>query len=115
MMALTTGDETYTKLTHLENGKVFVRRIKRLEVQARNGRLYVITGKDLPDYIQTSTGEGRKGDSLTQILLSGKDSPYNFKAESPAWPSARDVLNLVIGFCLIGMFKFIHSLFSQTF
>ena len=40
-MAIKQDKECYTKWTHVENGKVLVRRIHRIEVQARNGGLYV--------------------------------------------------------------------------
>ena len=55
-MAIKQDEECYTKWTHAENGKVLVRRIHRIEVQARNGGLYVLRGDKLPDFIQTSAG-----------------------------------------------------------
>ena len=55
-MALKQGKESFTKWTHVENGKVMVRRIHRIEIQARNGSLYTIRGDQLPDFIQTSAG-----------------------------------------------------------
>ncbi len=114
-MALKQGEETFTKWTHVENGKVLVRRIQRLEVQARDGRLYVITGADLPDFIQTNTGNGRKGDNLAQILLKGGQKSTFFRMESRPWPTARDALNFVIGFFAIGILKFILSIAEQAF
>ena len=47
-MAITQDKECYTKWTHVENGKVLVRRIHRIEVQARNGGLYTLRGDKLP-------------------------------------------------------------------
>jgi hypothetical protein len=49
-MALRHADEHYTKWTHVENGKVLTRRLHRLEIQARDGRTYVIRGEKLPDF-----------------------------------------------------------------
>ncbi len=114
-MALKQGTETFTKWTHVENGKILVRRIQRLEVQARDGRLYIITGEDLPDFIQTNTGNGTKGDNLAQILLKGGQKPTFFRMESRPWPTARDAFNFLIGFCLIGFLKVMVSILSQMF
>ena len=96
-MALSQGGERFTKWTHVENGQVMVRRLHRLEVQGMDGHLYVLEGKALPDFIQTSSGNGHKGKHLAQILL----SPSNFapppKAEVRSWPNVRDAFHLSLG------------------
>ena len=113
-MALHHGDEHYTKWMHIENGNMMVRRLHRIEIQARDGRLHVIRGEDLPDGFVTSAGHGHKCKHIAQILLrpqsagatllptalvpecyDGNDTeaaqrfdPYSFRASVvlPAWP-----------------------------
>ena len=111
-MAIKQDKECYTKWTHVENGKVLVRRIHRIEVQARNGGLYVLRGDKLPDFIQTSAGEGHKGVHLAQILLKPesipKRAPYTAPVAKP-WPTLRDLGNVGIGFLFFLMLRFIFS------
>ncbi len=113
-MALKTSkDDTYfTKWTHVENGKVMVRRIHRFEVQARNGTLYVLRGDKLPDFVQTSAGEGHKGEHLAQILLNPETikqrPPYTAPVAKP-YPSLRDLANIGVGFIGYVFLRFIVS------
>ena len=65
-MALYDGSTYYTKFTFTENGKTIDRRIHRIEIQARDGRLYIIEGKDLPDFLYASTGVGFKGQHIAR-------------------------------------------------
>ena len=114
-MAIKQGSEAYTKWMHVENGRVLVRRIHRMEVQAHNGRLYVLRAENLPDYIGTFTGEGHKGEHLAQILLSPKTITRNtayVAAETRSWPTFRDVVNVGMGFLLTVMLKFVVSVVS---
>ena len=97
-MALHHKDEHFTNWIHLENGKVLNRRIHRIEVQALDGRLYVLRGKQLPDAVQTSCGEGHRGEHLAQILL--RPDSMRSKQELPstdAWPTTRDVIHVALG------------------
>ncbi|MCA9063319.1 MAG: hypothetical protein KDA96_09680 [Planctomycetaceae bacterium] len=97
-MALKHKEEYFTRWTHVENGQVLNRRLHRIEVQANDGRLYVITGDRLPDFIQTCTGAGHKGTHLAQILFNPGRHPSSLRLTDPApWPSSRDVLMAVIG------------------
>jgi hypothetical protein len=97
-MALKHKEEHFTRWTHVENGQVLNRRLHRIEVQANDGRLYVITGDRLPDFIQTCTGVGHKGTHLAQILFNPNRQPKRFSLSDPEpWPSSRDVLMAVIG------------------
>ena len=115
-MAIKQDKECYTKWTHVENGKVLVRRIHRIEVQARNGNLYVLRGDKLPDFIQTSAGEGFKGEHLAQILLNPdsipKRAPYPVPASKP-WPSLRDAGNVGIGLLIFLVLRFIFSAWTN--
>ena len=69
-MALKDGSGYYTKFTFVENEQVLVRRIHRLEIQAWDGRLYAVEGKQLPDYIGGTSGAGVKNAHVLQILVS---------------------------------------------
>ena len=99
-MALKHGEESFTMFTHVEDGKVLNRRIHRIEVQARDGRLYVLEGKQLPAFIQTNAGAGFKGQHVMQVLL--KPGP---RSEAPLgpWPTGRDLVHGVLGilFCVL--------------
>lgn len=113
-MALQQGTEHFTKWTHVENGKVLTRRLHRLEIQALDGRLYVIQGDRLPDYIQTSAGQGFKGEHLAQILL----NPERMKAPpvpSQPWPSFRDACQIGLGLLALVLLKFIIALVEAAF
>jgi len=116
-MALQHGSEHYTKWTHVENGQVLSRRLHRMEIQARNGRLYIITGDKLPDFLQTCSGHGYKGRHVAQILLSpdphvpAVNQPY-WPVLLKTWPTWRDLAHLVAG--LIGI-PFLNFLISAGF
>ncbi len=96
-MALSQGGEWFTKWTHVENGQVMVRRLHRLEVQGQDGHLYVLEGKELPDFIQTCSGTGHKGKHLAQILLNPANFPPPPRGEMKTWPNWRDVVHLALG------------------
>jgi hypothetical protein len=115
-MAIKQDKECYTKWTHVESGKVLVRRIHRIEVQARNGGLYTLRGKELPDFIQTSAGEGHRGAHLAQILLSPESIPRRAPFVAPVanpWPSLRDLMNVGIGFLAFVMLRFTFSVLAS--
>lgn len=105
--------EQHTKWVHVENGKVMVRRIHRMEIQARTGVMYRLRGKDLPDFIQTSAGDGYKGAHLAQILLKPEKipqrTPYTATVANP-YPSLRDLANMgfgILGFLLLRFIIFV--------
>jgi len=98
-MALKDGSTYYTKWTHVENGNAMVRRIHRIEIQARDGRLYIIEGRDLPDFIQTNAGIGFKGCHIAQILVPSRKLPSTAPhvAQPMFRPTPRDLVYLVAG------------------
>jgi len=109
-MALKHGSESFTKLVHMENGKVLVRRLHRLEVQSASGQLHVLTGDKLPDSITTNTGQGYKGAHLGQILLKPKQrlsllSELN-DYKDDRWPTSRDAINWMIGIAFVLFWNF---------
>ena len=71
-MAPKDGSGYYTKFTFVENEQVLVRRIHRLEIQAWDGRLYAVEGKQLPDYIGGTSGAGVKNERCTSTESTGK-------------------------------------------
>ena len=111
-MALKEGDVYYTRFVHWESGKSMNRRLHKLEVQAADGRVYTITGKDLPDTIATHAGVSHKGEHLGQILLCPKkvkqNKGYSFEVVPP-WPSFRDFANVVLGISILVSMRFIAS------
>ena len=114
-MALTQSNEKFLKWVHTENGNVMVRRIHRLEVQARDGRLHVLIGDQLPDFIQTSAGQGMKGCHLAQILLSPNPAPEYTPDKADPWPRRRDFVSFAIGLLVFVLVRFIHALASDCF
>ena len=97
----------YTKWNHVENGNVITRRIHRLEIQGRDGRLYIITGAELPDYIQTCAGVGHKGLHIAQILLPEEATrpTYSLALQPNPWFSKRDLVCVMIGLALVLILK----------
>lgn len=97
-MALQHGGERFTRWTHVENGQVLNRRLHRIEIQARDGRLHVIQGDKLPDFMQTCAGQGYKGAHIAQILLNPNAPRSTELPEEPkCWPTARDALHAAFG------------------
>jgi hypothetical protein len=91
------GGEWYTAFSFTENGVVTNRRIHRMEIQAKDGYLYVLEGKDMPDALHVNTGQGHKGKHLATILLNRKNSPPRPRGKVESWPSPRDALNVLLG------------------
>ncbi len=99
-MAQETGGEWYTAFTFTENGRSMHRRIHRMEVQANDGHLYVLEGRELPDRLDVNTGVGHRGKHLATVLLHRKNAPPPPKIKQRSWPNPRDVANLAVGIFL---------------
>ena len=112
-MALHHGEEHYTKWMHIENGNMMVRRLHRIEIQARDGRLYVIRGKNLPDGFVSNTGHGHKGEHIAQILLRPESIRNLHAPDVDFWPKARDVLHVGLGVFGFLMLRFFISLLQN--
>ena len=100
-MALRQNEERFTSWTHLENGKVMNRRLHRLEIQARDGRLHIVTGDKLPEFIGTCAGHGHKGAHVAEILLAPEKlstRPAYQPPDMQPWPVSRDVVHMALGF-----------------
>lgn len=111
-MALHHKEEQYTKWMHIENGNMMVRRLHRIEIQSRDGRLYVIKGDDLPDGFVTCTGHGHKGKHVAQILLKPHSMRRLPAPDVDYWPKARDVFHLVLGVVGFLMLRFFITLLA---
>lgn len=108
--------EHFTRWMHVENGKSFVRRLHRIELQAADGRLHVITGDKLPDAMVTNAGHGHRGAHMAQILLKpNKIGPitrlWNGREFEPdrRWPTSRDAIQWIIGMLFVGFLNFIST------
>jgi hypothetical protein len=86
--------EHFTRWMHMESGKTMVRRLHRMEVQAADGKLHVITGTDLPEAMVTSAGDSHTGQHLAQILLRKDGGSLVKTLQSFTW---RDAAYVAIG------------------
>jgi hypothetical protein len=91
------GGEWYTHLVFTENGETKNRRIHEIKVQGKDGWMYTLEGKDLPNFIQLDTGAGQKGKHFAEILLDPKNFPPPPKGKAKRWPNPRDAGHLVGG------------------
>ena len=113
-MAIKRNGEYYTYFTHYENGQGFPRRLQRLVVRDEKGKEFILTGKQLPDALITSSGDGHKGQHTGHVLL-GKERSRFFKrvdrSDSP-WPNACDILQISIGFFFFAVLNYLVVEFS---
>ena len=115
LIALRQTIECSTRLDHVENGQVLHRRIHRIEVQT-HGRLYVLTGSKLPEFIGICTGQGHKGEHRAQILMSPQSlvdesqKQADWLPATDAWPGLRDVVHMALGLIGFLMIRFFLNL-----
>ena len=100
---LKNGDVPYTKLTHLENGNLRVRRIHRIEVQTSDGRVFLLDGDPLPD---ESHRWGRKkyiAQNLGRIHLSDnpQDPTHAVSLKPDRWLSRCHLVDVIAGLVLL--------------
>ena len=104
-MALRNGDEHYTMFTFVENGQVMNRRLHRIEFQDRTGKVHVLEGKELPNFLMANTGAGQKGHHVATILLKPESAGSLIPAMGELWPSRRDALH---GFAAVVLFMMLQ-------
>jgi len=115
LAALRQTIESFTRLDHVENGQVLHRRLHRIEVQT-GGRLCVLTGSKLPEFIGICTGQGHKGEHRAQILMSpeslaeGVQKHSDWLPATDAWPGLRDVVHLALGVVGFLVIRFLLNL-----
>lgn len=73
-MGIISGGERHCKMMHVENGRVTVRRIHHIMVQATDGRLHSLTGDRLPDSICMSSGQPNE-EARAEIILGMPRAP----------------------------------------
>jgi hypothetical protein len=116
-MALKDSAGYYTKFEYVENDRVLVRRIQCLEIQARDGRLYKVEGKQLPDYISGKSGDHSNGVHTLNILVSERARKAGLSGEPKpvCWLSQRDFVSMIFGSSLlmviIGIIRFVALAF----
>lgn len=109
------GKRNFTKFTLHENGEPLTRRSHGLLVQAKNGRVFLIDGPDLPLTIDVFTGTVQGGRNLVQILMN-PDSEEGFElgkalglelptTPAKAWPTFREFVLFVAGIVLHAMWS----------
>lgn len=100
-MALEASGRRFCKVVHSENGRTSTRRIHTMTVQAADGRLHHLDGKNLPDSISLYSGVSYRGAHLAEVLLNPKEAKASPIVPAEGWISKRDV-----GFLLLGFFIF---------
>ncbi len=104
MMALKDREGYYAKFTYVENGQVLTRRIHKFDLQARDGQLYHVEGKDLPDGLTMYAGAGRKGNHLAELILPKSALRRRDQVRPPKWPNRRDWVHVATGASLLVIF-----------
>ena len=102
-MAYRSGNTYYCKWKHYETGNTLQKRIHTIDIYAPNGSKDTLTGDRLPDEIVTVVGERYQNRQLMAIFLSAdnlKKRGARPIRELPPWPSARDVISMIVGMTL---------------
>lgn len=99
-MAITSGGECHCKVTHVENGRVTVRRVHQLMIQRHDGRLFSLTRDQLPDAINIYSATPDEG-QVAEVLLGAPRAPTlsSLAVSFLNGSRARD-----LGFMIVGMF-----------
>ena len=106
-MALEAGGQRFCKVVHNENGRTSTRRIHTMMVQAADGRVHELKGKDLPDSITLHSGVSYRGAHLAEVLLNPKDAKASPILPTTGWISKRDTFFLVLGFFFFSLVRFL--------
>ena len=108
------NEPQYTMWTHTENSKVVNRRLHKMDVQDRFGRMHHLKDDELPEAIHTFSGQAYTGAHLATILLSPEKLrvPKAAPPDTASWPNLRDAVNLLLGFLGIVMLRFVVALFE---
>ena len=82
-----------------------------MAIQAADGRLHHLEGRDLPDSITLHSGVSYRGAHLAEVLLNPKDAKASPILPTTGWVSKRDVFFLVLG---VFIFNLITHLAEAT-
>jgi len=108
-MALEAGGRGFCKVIHSENGRTLTRRIHTMTIQAADGRLHHLEGRDLPDSISLYSGVSYRGAHLAEVLLNPKDAKASPILPTTGWISKRDAFFLVLGMFVFGLIFFLSE------
>ena len=97
-MALLRGSEHYTMFTFTEDHDVINRRLHRVTLQDKTGKVHILEGKELPHKLTVDTSKALKGRHISEILTKPGDTLPSLGSEQ--WPSKRDMLHGFAAFVL---------------
>ena len=100
-MALEVNGQRLCKVVHTENGRTVTRRIHSMMVQAADGRLHYLDGRNLPDSLGLYSGVPYRGAHAAEVLLSPKEAKaIPLRSDQSGWLNKRDAFFVVLGmFC----------------
>ena len=78
-------------------------------VQAADGRIHHLEGKDLPDSISLYSGVSYRGAHLAEVLLNPKDAKASPILPTAGWISKRDAFFLLLGMFVFGLIFFLSE------
>jgi len=76
-----------------------------MAIQAADGRLHHLEGRDLPDSITLHSGVSYRGAHLAEVLLNPKDAKASLVPPAESWISKRDALFLVLGYFIFNVVR----------
>ena len=106
-MALEAGGQRFCKVVHSENGRTSTRRIHTMMVQAADGRLHQIEGRDLPDSMTLQSGVSYRGAHLAEVLLNPKNASASPILPTTGCISKRDAFFVALGFFFFSLIRFL--------
>ena len=96
-MAMEAAGRRFCKVVHSENGRTVTRRIHTMTIQAADGRLHHLEGRDLPDSITLHSGVAYRGAHLAEVLLNPENAKASPVLPTTGWISKWDAFLLVLG------------------
>ena len=94
-----------------EDHEGFNRRVHRITLQDRTGKVHILEGKALPHKLTLDTGKARKGFHVAEILLEPESADSLLSLpRGEIWPSRRDVAH---GLAAIGLFVLMQRFAAQ--
>ncbi len=79
-----------------------------MTVQAADGRVHHLEGRDLPDAISLYAGISYRGAHVAEVLLSPKEAQASpWLPVASGWISKRDAFFLVLGFFFFSLVQFL--------
>lgn len=104
-MALEAKGRRFCKVIHSENGRTTTRRIHTMTIQAADGRLHRLEGRDLPDSMIFHSGVPYSGAHSAEVLLNPKDAKASLVPPSNSWISKREAFFLVLGYFIFNVIR----------